>query len=755
MFLFLTPFSSFYPPGLLVAAILIILGLAGWGIGHLLAGPSNRIAQFDLRFAAVGVENLGISTRLISALDRDLQILSHQTRLKLCPLRRHFPTDKKSWNHFLKHAPETHRQLLRPDQADLMLWAKKEEPGDISFYFLQGEGEDILYDPANFGPHRLIFPASIELRRQSLVTTSVAVAHLWPQARISRRSLMGPLTFASRRLALHLDDLSSELPEETAFILHQLSAWLQFRLGDEMQDIDALERSRVAYKALLESWPLTQSSNELGQAWSNLASLNATLGLRQSGVETLEQAVDAADQALQIFTHGSDPLRCAALQNLRARVLTRLGQRQNDPSRLEQGLTALRGAEHIWKREVYQRRWYETQRDLGDVLYWLGLKLDKTQYLEQAIEAYKNALHSDHFQNDIEVLAHTTSDLTEILLKLTQRDGRLEHVTEAASFLRSLLNKQIACGHFEALVKTRSRLGTVLTLVGEQEGQIELLNEAVDMLRDAGLKGLHEDIAAYTENQRNLARALAALGEEKQEPAFFRQAVLVTRRLLNVSEMQNFCKMQVVLKGELASLLFRLGRLKRSGRILSAAAKAFENTLLHLDPDDTPADWARTQQSLAECLIAYAKLFKGSSDAQIEKAMNAYRRALMVVKRERAPRHWAEVQNGLGVALSLLGQRGGGRQRLEQALKAYTKALDERPIELAPFERAETLNNLGKVLVELSGHDKSKKHLEKAVNAFTQAHDIVKINGLEGFALKVWTNLTQAEKAIANHAKFS
>ena len=55
--------------------------------------------------------------------------------------------------------------------------------------------------------------------------------------------------------------------------------------------------------------------------------------------------------------------------------------------------------------------------------------------------------------------------------------------------------------------------------------------------------------------------------------------------------------------------------------------------------------------------------------------MSAYRAALQERTRERVPLDWATVQNNLGIALGMLGERESGTARLEEAVDAYRAAL--------------------------------------------------------------------------------
>ena len=95
-----------------------------------------------------------------------------------------------------------------------------------------------------------------------------------------------------------------------------------------------------------------------------------------------------------------------------------------------------------------------------------------------------------------------------------------------------------------------------------------------------------------------------------------------------------------------------------------------------------------------------------SGSERLEQAVEAYRAALEVHTRERAPIDWASTQNNIGVALQALGEREGGTERLERAVEAYSAALEVRARERHPLDWASTQNNLGNALWTLGKRGK-------------------------------------------------
>ncbi|WP_198321157.1 tetratricopeptide repeat protein [Azohydromonas aeria] len=107
--------------------------------------------------------------------------------------------------------------------------------------------------------------------------------------------------------------------------------------------------------------------------------------------------------------------------------------------------------------------------------------------------------------------------------------------------------------------------------------------------------------------------------------------------------------------------------------------------------------------------------------ARLEEAVQAYRAALQEYTQERVPLDWAMTQNNLGIALARLGERERGTARLEEAVQAYRAALQEYTHERVPLDWAGTQNNLGNALRALGEREDSTARLEEAVQAYRAA----------------------------------
>ena len=79
------------------------------------------------------------------------------------------------------------------------------------------------------------------------------------------------------------------------------------------------------------------------------------------------------------------------------------------------------------------------------------------------------------------------------------------------------------------------------------------------------------------------------------------------------------------------------------------------------------------------------------------------------------------IQNNLGAALRILGERESGKERLEEAVAAYRMALDETTLADHPLDWATTQNNLGNALQTLGARESRKERLEETVAAYQLA----------------------------------
>jgi tetratricopeptide (TPR) repeat protein len=101
--------------------------------------------------------------------------------------------------------------------------------------------------------------------------------------------------------------------------------------------------------------------------------------------------------------------------------------------------------------------------------------------------------------------------------------------------------------------------------------------------------------------------------------------------------------------------------------------------------------------------------------------IDRYKRLLNVLSpEERATPELALIQNGLGIAITKLGEREGGTVHLDEAVTVFREALKELTREHAPLQWATTQNNLGNALRDIGERESGTAHLKEAVAAFRE-----------------------------------
>lgn len=168
-------------------------------------------------------------------------------------------------------------------------------------------------------------------------------------------------------------------------------------------------------------------------------------------------------------------------------------------------------------------------------------------------------------------------------------------------------------------------------------------------------------------------------------------------------------------EAELLAYMARIDHLELA--YLSAAAKYAEAATL-VRPFDSESEW-RFTRSQADELYHHGREF--ADRGAIAQAITTYRHVLTRVSRIHNPLDWGRVQNDLGTALRVRGERESGTKHLEEAVSTFTFALEELTRERVPLEWAGVLTNLASTLSILGMHEADPRRLEEAAAAFRLA----------------------------------
>lgn len=263
---------------------------------------------------------------------------------------------------------------------------------------------------------------------------------------------------------------------------------------------------------------------------------------------------------------------------------------------------------------------------------------------------------------------------------------------------------------FTALV--RAQRARIAAIELDYHRAVELYAEA------AGTPGISIPLQWQYQLQRGLL--LEDLGRDFMDNRALEEAIdLYETRVLALSPRAERPGDWAATQYHLGNTLGALGQRQRGTWMLDRAIQAFGRALAEQSHEQTPLDWAATQNSLGNVLGILAH--RHADTDMLEKSVDAFESALEVRNRDETPQGWAVTQNNLGAALLALGQRKKDKTILKQAADAYRNVLQVWTRERAPLDWASTMNNLGTVLRMLGEHRKGPRTLEQSVAAYRSA----------------------------------
>ena len=161
---------------------------------------------------------------------------------------------------------------------------------------------------------------------------------------------------------------------------------------------------------------------------------------------------------------------------------------------------------------------------------------------------------------------------------------------------------------------------------------------------------------------------------------------------------------------------------EENGRFLVVVLKPIAERLRHLldfTGGFTPIQRADLENALGITLTVIGD--QAGENGALADAAGAFHAVLEEWTRDRVPLAWAATQANLGAALARLGERESGTAHLTEAVAAYRAALEERTRDRVPLDWAATQNNLGLALWRLGEREDGTAHLTEAVAAYRAA----------------------------------
>ena len=324
-----------------------------------------------------------------------------------------------------------------------------------------------------------------DLRVQLSATAMAAVAPL-ADTEARGRVLKKGLRHAVEKLSNLLKGATIRKPEHRA-ALHATLGNALFALGKRETGTGRLQQAVDAYQAALEVYTVEAAAVDYAMTQTNLGNVLRSLGERKTGTEHLKQAVAAHRAALKVYTLESTPFYWAAAQNNLANALMGLGERETEAEYLEQAAAAYHAALKVFTLESTPLDWAMTQNNLGGVLTRLGERETGTKRLKQAVVAYHAALKVYTLESTPLDWAMTQNNLGSALSALGERKEQTgtEYLKQAVAAHRAALEVYTPRSAPFYLAMTQFNLGNALAILGQREAETEHVEQAVDAYRAA------------------------------------------------------------------------------------------------------------------------------------------------------------------------------------------------------------------------------------------------------------------------------
>ncbi|XGV95270.1 MAG: hypothetical protein ACAF41_21290 [Leptolyngbya sp. BL-A-14] len=226
---------------------------------------------------------------------------------------------------------------------------------------------------------------------------------------------------------------------------------------------------------------------------------------------------------------------------------------------------------------------------------------------------------------------------------------------------------------------------------------------------------------------------------------FLEQAIAAYRHALDKTNPETRPHNYAMIQNNLGSAYGDMARFRAPAESLEQSVAAYETALRYRRLHDDPARYAATQNNLG---TAYWNLAQHQQPVRrLKQSIASYFEALRYYSPDCEPMHYAMIQNNLGTAYWNLAQQphsnlGVGTATgkdlspadlLQRAIVAYRAALVYRTLAVAPAAYAATQNNLGTAHWQLAGlleHEPQQRQeqLQLAVAAYREA--IVSVDSL-------------------------
>ena len=227
----------------------------------------------------------------------------------------------------------------------------------------------------------------------------------------------------------------------------------------------------------------------------------------------------------------------------------------------------------------------------------------------------------------------------------------------------------------------------------------------------------------------SMAKSTRVFFEKAEE--HFNQALTVQTKDLYI---EDWAHTQLQLSAMLINYSRRVS-ISDSDILLKKAEKAIENALGFYTKQDFPNEWACSLYNLGLLKNCRQQLNRVGTTNFHEQAIQAYKQALEINRKETNPQKWAQIHNNIGFTYYQLGIVTSGSNGLKYLIRSgdeYEKSLNIYTRTKYPINYAQLQVNLGYLYYVKALKEPANKtqHLSKAVDSLNNALEIYKANNI-------------------------
>lgn len=340
--------------------------------------------RIDIRIAPlVGAAGPHINKHLLSAFDG-------QRHIRARPLSNSVEYDSsesEAWDTAIAQA-ETY---LTESRADLLIWGEAHAAGTTMtlrflsatpaqvdrFGYLDARSE--LHLPVDFDQTlaELLIPFCIAAMNPTMT----------PATNTKGKIANGILTPSLNSMQDHLENLSKGLTSrESASV--QFCAANTFAYMAQVYNYPALfQKAETYYRSALATLTETEHPFDWALVQLNLAACLQVIAERDGGQQSLQDGINACEQALSILNQQSHGDIWAMAQNRLGFLLYKMDFQTGDSELLKRSLTAFQSALKVFTRAESPRLWADAMNNFAQAALVLGEQMHNADVLNKAIHA--------------------------------------------------------------------------------------------------------------------------------------------------------------------------------------------------------------------------------------------------------------------------------------------------------------------------------------------------------------------------------